>query len=236
MIALLVLANTRPVFTEREYLIGGTGKVRSIYDLSDATRTHVLDQSDTAKQVDVPAPHADFLQPCYTWPSGQFWYASNRPMSYWDFLINGNCSGSAVLTQTAASANKVIWESAASRGLQLQMLSGDATYRVGIFRTTFNLTVANNAPIGTPQQVSMHVDASVSPNISLKCTGQSAVTTASLPGSSATTDQAFTFGGRSGSSSLGFVGRVCVLFAGTPGAASLPAMQAALQQYTGVAS
>jgi hypothetical protein len=81
---ILALAAGRPVFNETEYLIGGTGAVRAIYDLSDATRTHVLDQADTAKQVAVPVGLDGYNF------TGTQSYKSNWPAASYDWAVNGS--------------------------------------------------------------------------------------------------------------------------------------------------
>lgn len=69
------------MFTEREYTVVA-GTVVDIFDLSDATRTHVVTQADPAKQVLPPAMHADFLRPCYNF-TGPQQYISNAGAPYW---------------------------------------------------------------------------------------------------------------------------------------------------------
>jgi hypothetical protein len=78
----LALAAGRPVFSETEYT-QVAGKVVDIFDLSDATRVHVLTQADPAKQVLLPVAGVGYPF------TGTQSYLSNRAAATVDYCHNG---------------------------------------------------------------------------------------------------------------------------------------------------
>lgn len=86
-----LLALSTVLFAETEFLLDGTGTVLAIYDVKDSTRTHVVTQPDTAKQVLPPAMHADFGgKNCYAFTLNTQFYESNRASSTFIYAHDGN--------------------------------------------------------------------------------------------------------------------------------------------------
>lgn len=79
----LALSAGLPLFLASGHItLSGTGDILSFHDANDDA--HVLTQSDTAKQVDPPAAHADFAnQLCVTRNPTDAFYESNRTPAYW---------------------------------------------------------------------------------------------------------------------------------------------------------
>jgi hypothetical protein len=150
MIALLALAAGRPVFTEREYTVVA-GTVVDIFDLSDATRTHVLTQADPAKQVAPPAMHADYTRPCYTL-TGAEWYVSNRAAAYWSF--RHDCLSAeeyAVFTRTAAAGVLGLHDTQGAstlNGTYFYVNAGTGAWRLTVANTAGNVIVNENGAVG----------------------------------------------------------------------------------------
>lgn len=201
------------------------GYVLRFLDYND--QTHWLEQTNPALQVQMPVAHADYLgQLCVTFTGAQY-YTSNKPPAYWNWYNNGAFSGSVVLTQTGgAGANTLIHEASSSFGTQLLFRLNDTQIQFGVYRSASAILNATKAAIGTPQHISMYVDGAASPSISLKSTGNAAAT-AALPGSSATPDRTFVFGGRAGVPSLGLIARTSVLFSASPNTQAATALREA---------
>lgn len=85
----VLLAGILPLFTAHGHLTIVDDFVRSIHDWHDDA--HVLDQPDAAKQLALPASHADFAgKLCFAHTSaGVNWYQSNRAAATWNSLHNG---------------------------------------------------------------------------------------------------------------------------------------------------
>lgn len=78
----LPLAQSRPFFDAAFYAVDTiSGKVNAFIDANDPT--HLLLQSDSTKQVAVPAPHADFGGALCATFTGAESYVSNRPATQW---------------------------------------------------------------------------------------------------------------------------------------------------------
>ena len=178
---LLALTSARPFFNGDRYIVdGGSGKVRSIVDHNDAT--HILDQATTARQVPLPAAHADYGgRLCYTNTAvnGGF-YASNRAVSAWNYT----CDGSGVeiydaRTHTANTANQVGWTtvSGAVPGIIQIHTSPNLTSEVRGAAGASRLTLASAAlSIGTPVVYRFSHGSSDTPDGRTQSTGGSEIT------------------------------------------------------------
>ena len=238
----LAFAGTRPVLTTSEYLIGGTGKVRSVYDVNDPSRTHVFDQADTAKQVALPAQHADFSIPCYTF-TGVEYYDSTRSSAYWFDWYGGSAGGGfhAVTTYTGTGLRRLISTSGASAyGVLLGF--NDATtsrYLVGNSAGTQIVNQQLAAAAATPVQLSgQYLEAGALPNEAASKVTGTAESNVNSAGAPAVADNGST--ARFGASNTGatqFVGRVAIVACPPPlSAADRTALRGALTTLTGVAA
>lgn len=177
---ILALAAGRPVFTADFYVVDGvSGKVRSWVDQSDPT--HVLDQSNTARQVALPASHADYGgQLCATFNDTGL-YVSNRAVSAWKFGHDGTGVSSYVTctpTEAPATANRFIYgthSAAAGPYFLLLAVNAASTYRLEISDATVNVyaqtaTIAANVATW----ISFHYATTRNPDVLLKLKGATA--------------------------------------------------------------
>lgn len=167
--AVLVLAAGRPVFTADFYVVDGvSGKVRSWVDQSDPS--HVLDQANTARQVPLPAAHADFGGAlCATFNDNGL-YLSNRPASAWRFCHDGTgVSWYCTLTglENPWTASRFVWGTLTGGGTTFALLLG------GNAANGFRHEISNGAVIynptaaagTTPTYVSAHFALSENPDV-----------------------------------------------------------------------
>ena len=177
---ILALAATRPVFVADYYVVDGvSGKVRSWIDQNDPT--HVLDQSNTARQVALPAAHADFAnQLCATFNDTGL-YISNRAASAFLYCQDGSgVSGyvSCTPTEAPATANRFIFGThgvPAGPFVLLLAVNGASTYQLEINDGTTGI-YAQTAAIssGTPTYFSYHFATSRNPDLLFKQRGATA--------------------------------------------------------------
>lgn len=207
---ILGLTASRPLFTADYYAIDGvTGKVASFVDWSDPT--HTLSQSTSAKQVAIPAVHADYPgELCATFAAGQR-YTSNRSATAHDYLQNGPIDFATILTPTLAGATQLIWANAnpgVSAGASL-LIDDGGPMRHHVNRTGGSAQIDQSIVTNTPYYAYGYVDAAGSPQRSFKVSGVTAATGA-LPGTDIAGAQPLSFGGTT-SDTLLLNARVAVL-------------------------
>jgi len=101
----LFLSAGRPVFTADYYILDpSSGKVLAFVDWNDPT--HLLLQTNPARQVRPPQPNPSFKDRLCADFTGSQYYVSNRQPSDWAFLHAGNGSVFGVLTTTSLSVNQ----------------------------------------------------------------------------------------------------------------------------------
>ncbi len=111
--AVSLFDRVRALLAGREYFtatghitLSGTGDVLSIHGWTDDTS--VLTQSDTTKQVDPPAFHADFAGLCLNFTGAEF-YDGNRPASAYSNLRDGvSAEPYVVCTPLSALAKQMV--------------------------------------------------------------------------------------------------------------------------------
>lgn len=143
--AVLVLAAGRPIFTADFFVIDGvSGEVRSWVDQSDPT--HVLDQALSARQIPLPAAHADFGEAlCGTFNDSGL-YVSNRAASQFIYCHDGTGVSSYTTfapTEAPFTASRFIWGTIGAGGPFALLLGGNGTSAV-------RMEISNGAVIYNP--------------------------------------------------------------------------------------
>jgi hypothetical protein len=193
---LLQIANKRPVFTADYYTVdGGTGRVGSFIDWNDPT--HLLTQSTGPSfQVLIPAAHADFNNKlCADFPATSTFYTSNRPASYYTYLVNDSTS---YLVLTPKGTAFALWaetaDSTSDWSMQYNTQIRGITDRGGTGLTTGNGTVTANVPLALEFAFSVP-----QARRSMRVTGRSEVAvTLPIGGTAQVMPNTLTIGGRSG--------------------------------------
>lgn len=168
--AMVVLAAGRPIFTADFYVVDGvSGEVRSWVDQSDPT--HVLDQSNSARQIPLPAGHSDFGGAlCGTFLDNGL-YVSNRPGTAFEYCHDGTgVSSYTTFTPTEApfTANRFIWGTIAAAGKFALLLGGNGTSAVRMEISNTAGVIYNPGAAITdeaPTYLSYHFATSQSPDV-----------------------------------------------------------------------
>lgn len=215
MAAAQALCAGRPMFTADYYVVDGvTGKVAAFVDWNDPT--HLLAQSTSSKQCELPVRHVDFnWQFCIALAAAQR-YTSNRGATAHDYLQNGPSEFASILTSTVSGVTQLIWGNAnpgITSGASL-LIDDGGPLRHHLNRTGGSAQLDQTITTGTPYYAYGYVDAGASPQRSLKVSGGTAATGA-MPGTDATGSTALTFGGTV-SDLLLLSARVAVLMHITP--------------------
>ncbi len=241
---ILLLSAGRPVFTADLCIEDPThpGYVLRIVDHNDPT--HWLEQTDPAKQVAMPAAHADFGgRLCFNFTGAEY-YDSNRSIAYWQYMHNGTGGGCyAVLTLTDLAASRFVAMNRgnANRGFDLAFFT--TPFVAGQVLTTAGTVVnANITPpaVGTPVQVGFnYLEGGATPSeYAFKITG-AAELTGNSTGAPDAADALTTMrvGARGVSNDFQFRGRLAfIAFPGAFDATGRATMRAGLQGLTGVAA
>lgn len=209
----LALSAGAPFFTMAGHVtLSGTGDVLSFHDLNDDG--HVLTQSDTAKQVDPPAGHADFAGGLCATFTGAESYSTNT-ISKYTFTHDG--SGATlvpVYTRTSTAGFHVLlasnlFISTTNRGIGI---AGQAAGAIQAFVGSGTQTIWNTAAGGTTAAgVPVYCDvswqkAADSWNVRKKGVSAASGTTPNTPNAAATITPMTL--GAAANGTLGFVGRV----------------------------
>lgn len=154
--------------------ISGTGDVLSWHDLNNDA--HVLTQSDTAKQVDPPAAHADYGgQLCLNFTGAQV-YQSNLAALDWQFLSDGvSAEETCTLTRTTNSGARVVTTTAGglnAPGTQLWWWDGSSNnffcHVSKVSAAVINNVTFGVAALNTPTFVSIRLFGAGSPQYELR--------------------------------------------------------------------
>lgn len=113
---------------------GHSGFALRFLDMNNAA--HYLAQTDTTKQVALPAAHADYANDLCATFSGTQAYQSNQPNTFWAFTSKGvSCESLRVFTPLAGAGTRVVdvtTSAANQRGHQCYWTSGaDVTAYLG---------------------------------------------------------------------------------------------------------
>jgi hypothetical protein len=237
---ILIMALNRPVFVADYYAVDGiTGKVSAWIDYNDVT--HQLAQTLNARQVAVPAAHADFggkLCATFDGATAARWYQSNRTAVSWNYLVNGPSRAYSTLTVTAAGAAQLIWETDnTGSGGATNELSATNVVRWALFRSGGSAFLGVSTAFTTNVAGSVVVAVSAyDPRRYMKKNGIAAETGALL-NNNINTSSSLSFGARSSNDSLPLKARVRHLLIVTPdlGAQEDAAVYSYIQQDTGIA-
>lgn len=180
--AILALAAGGPVFTPDKYVEDPShlGYVLRFVDWNDPT--HWLVQTDTAKQVPLPATHADFANKKCAVHTGVEWYDSNRAASAWKFLHDGTGEWlTSVLTPTASTPAGSYFSTtldAASTGFQCVHTTTPAIFAQALNGAAFPVSASRTPPsfVNVPRLIDFNYKEGSSPEYRLNTTGVAAVT------------------------------------------------------------
>lgn len=237
--AVTTLAAGRPVFSPYKVVEdpANLGFVLRIIDASDSSR--YVEQTTFARQVAMPAAHADFGgRLCFNF-TGAEWYVSNQALAFWRFLHDGTgMSLGLVHTQTSSATNQVLFNTRGGIGISVTYNAGSPSNRLYVGEPGAVIDLSGGGTVNVARQLTLRYTEAASPEYAYKATGVAETTGASFVAPSAANPAStLVFGAYDNTGSLPFIGRVALAFTGPDvGTAGMPGLRTALTNATNVAA